>query len=340
MEADLVKRAGVPYREIAAAGLHGVGLRSLPGNLMKLWRGYWQARRVLREYRPDALFFTGGYVAVPMALAGIGLPSVTFVPDIEPGLALKLLARITNRIVVATSDSIKYFGRKSDVTVTGYPVRPDLQSWDLDEARQALGLSAELPTLLVFGGSKGARSINNALLAILPELLATMQVVHVSGRLDWPRVQAAQAEFAAHPDLPPDHLQRYHAFPYLHEEMGAALMAASLVVSRAGAATLGEFPLFGLPAILVPYPHAWRYQRVNAQYLVRHGGAVIVEDSQLEKGLLPTITRLVGDTREIARMREAMQSLATPTAAQSISRLFHNLVDNDERLVARGGSEI
>ena len=89
MEADLVKRAGIPYEEISAAGVHGVGLGALPGNLLQLSQGYLQAGRILRRFQPDVLFFTGGYVAVPMAFAGRSRPSLLYVPDIEPGLALK-----------------------------------------------------------------------------------------------------------------------------------------------------------------------------------------------------------------------------------------------------------
>ncbi len=104
------------------------------------------------------------------------------------------------------------------------------------------------------------------MLANLPALVEMAQIVHITGELDWPNVEAKMKE------LTKAQSARYHAFPYLHEEMGAALAAADLALSRAGASTLGEYPLFGLPAILVPYPHAWRYQKVNADYLVRHGG--------------------------------------------------------------------
>jgi UDP-N-acetylglucosamine--N-acetylmuramyl-(pentapeptide) pyrophosphoryl-undecaprenol N-acetylglucosamine transferase len=326
MEADLVKRAGVPFEAITAAGVHGVGLRALPGNLLRLWRGFWQARRILRQHRPDVLFFTGGYVAVPMALAGRKIPSVVYVPDIEPGMALKFLAWFADRIALTAPDSRDFFRSHPALHVTGYPVRPDLGNWDLDEARRVLGLSPEIPTLLAFGGSKGARSINRALLAILEQLLQEMQVVHISGQLDWPEVERARTELMAGNGFQAELSARYHAYPYLHAEMGAALAAADLVIARAGASTLGEFPQFGLPAILVPYPHAWRYQMVNARYLERHGAAVILEDSTLVEQLLPTIKALMDNPHRLERMRQAMFALATPDAAHSISSLLLSLV--------------
>jgi len=326
MEKDLVERMGAPYEEIPAAGLHGVGWRTLPGNLLQLWRGYWKSRRILRKHRPDVLFFTGGYLAVPMALAGRKIPSVIFVPDIEPGLAIKLLAKFADRIAVIVEDSRAFFSGAAEVSVTGYPVRAELKAWDIDAAREKFGLDAEIPTLLVFGGSRGARSINSALIAALPELLVEMNIIHVTGRLDWPEVEAAWDELVMGNWLPGEHAERYNAFPYLNEGMGAAMIAADLVVSRAGAATLGEFPHFGLPAILVPYPHAWRYQHVNAEYLENRGAAIVLDDADLEKKILTTVRDLAHNKSRRKKMQVAMRSLAQPAAAQSISQLLHTLV--------------
>lgn len=318
MEARLVERAGIPFRTIPAAGVHGVGLRQLPGNLAKLGRGVAASRRILREFQPDVLFFTGGYVAVPMALAGRRTPILLYVPDIEPGLALKTLARFADRIAVTAEESARYFARRERVAVTGYPVRPELAAWSRQEARQALNLSAEAPVLLVFGGSKGARSINKAVLAHLPALLELAQIVHISGELDWPEVEDRAKELN-HP--------RYHPHPYLHEEMGAALAAADLTLSRAGASTLGEYPLFGLPSILAPYPYAWRYQKVNADYLVRNGAAILLEDARLAEELLPTIRGLLQDPARLDAMRSAVKSLARPQAAAEIGRLLLELAE-------------
>ncbi|MDW8227858.1 MAG: UDP-N-acetylglucosamine--N-acetylmuramyl-(pentapeptide) pyrophosphoryl-undecaprenol N-acetylglucosamine transferase [Anaerolineales bacterium] len=193
MEADLVKRAGLPFRAIPAAGVHGVGLLRLPVNLLKLARGLVAARRLLRHFRPDVLFFTGGYVAVPIALAGRSIPKLLYVPDIEPGLALKTLARFADHIAVTVEESRAYFHHKP-LTVSGYPTRPELGTWSRETARRHLRLRFDRPVLLVFGGSKGARALNRAILAHLSDLLEQTQVVHISGMLDWPEVEAkAQA---------------------------------------------------------------------------------------------------------------------------------------------------
>lgn len=312
MEAELVQREGIPYTAIPAAGVHGVGLRTLPTNLVKLARGVLASYKTLREFKPDVLFFTGGFVAVPMALAGWRIPSVLYVPDIEPGLALKALACFADKITVTTPTSSAYFSRKARIVTTGYPLRSELADWNKTAARTALGLKPDEPILLVFGGSKGARSINNALIAQLPELLERTQIVHITGKLD--HEKALNARNA----LGQNQIECYRVFDYVHE-MGMALGAADLVISRAGASSLGEFPFFGLPALLVPYPYAWRYQKVNAEYMRERGAALLVKDEDLPAQIFPLVNDLLQNTQKLAEMRAAMNALATPQAAEKIA---------------------
>jgi UDP-N-acetylglucosamine--N-acetylmuramyl-(pentapeptide) pyrophosphoryl-undecaprenol N-acetylglucosamine transferase len=324
MEEQLVKQAGVPFESIPAAGVHGVELRALPGNIWQLSQGFRAARRILRNFRPDVVFTTGGYMAVPVYLAarlpGRGYPrprSLLYIPDIEPGLALKTLARFADRIAVTTKDTRAYLTGHPSVFVTGYPTRLDLKPMDAEEARTGLGLSAEWPVLLVFGGSKGARSINRAVWAALPDLLREMQVVHITGNLDWPEVKDLQASL--------EMSSRYHPYPFLHGEMRLAFAASNLVLCRAGASTIGELPLFGLPAILVPYPYAWRYQQVNAQYLADHGAAVILPDAELPSQLLAVVKDLMDNVHKREQMRTAMRLLAQPEAAARIGDQLYSL---------------
>ncbi len=329
MEADLVAHNHIPYRAIPAAGVHGVGLSALPGNLIKLIKGMFQSRRILREFKPDVLLFTGGYVAVPMAVAAIRYNSLLYVPDIEPGLALKSLARFSDVIALTAGISRKYFNSKKRMAVTGYPIRSDLKSWNRNAAFKEMQVSQEMPVILVVGGSKGAHLINQAVLPQLPSLLKKAQVIHLTGQADYQEALNVKSM------LPQSMAARYHAYPYLHEEIGAAFTCANLVISRAGASILGELPYFGLPAILVPYPFAWRYQLVNAQYLESHGAAEIIKNADLEAGLIPAVDRLMSDPSLLASMRDAMRSLAVPDAAQKIADLVIELGTDAKRGAAQ-----
>lgn len=328
MEASLVSRYNLPYAEISAAGVHGVGLRALPGNLIKLLRGFLESRAILKQFKPDVILFTGGYLAVPLAFASGNIKKLLYVPDIEPGLALKTLAGKADTIALTTETSRRYFNPRKRLLVTGYPTRVDLDKPSREIASRQFELNPSKPTLLVMGGSKGARSINNALIQILPGLLPTTQVIHLSGSLDFEEVKVKTAT------LSPELLENYRLFPYLHTEMGSAFAASDLALCRAGASTLGELPLYGLPAILVPYPYAWRYQKVNADYLVENGAAILLPNDALDLRLGPTLNELLSNTETLSKMKQKMHSLARPQAAEEIARLLVDLCGRSGKVQA------
>jgi len=312
MEAELIERTGIPFSAIPAAGLHGVGVRALPGNLMKMIQGIFASGKILRNFRPNVLFFTGGFVAVPMAIAGHALPKLLCVPDIEPGLAMKFLSLFSDRITLPVEEAKKYYPAQNKLVVTGYPIRKELSKWQRPESIKFFTLSPNLPVLLVSGGSKGARSINRAVLNHLTTLLEKTQIIHLSGSLDWNLVEQVVAT------LPANLAARYRPYPFLHE-MGAAFAAADLILSRAGASILGEYPYFGLPAVLVPYPHAWRYQRINAEHLAAHGAAIILPEDQLDEKLPVLIPELLQATDRLNQMGASMRSLSRADAAEKIA---------------------
>ncbi len=316
MEKELVARERIPFRGIPAAGVHGVGMKALPGNIRKIVRGILAAREIIRDYQPDRMFFTGGYVSFPVALAGLKIPKLVFIPDIEPGMALKALLRFTRHVAVIVDETKRYLPAGKDVTVTGYPTRLSLAGLSREQALAKFGLTGDLPVLLVMGGSKGARSINRALSSVLADLLTEMQIIHISGKLDWEEVSAKAKQ------LPENLSKRYRVFDYLHEEMSAALGAADLVLSRGGASVLGEYPLFGLPAIIVPYPYAWRYQKVNAGYLVGKGAAVLLKDEELPMKIKEVVLSLMRDSEKRKRMADVMNRLKMPDAAREIAGII------------------
>jgi UDP-N-acetylglucosamine--N-acetylmuramyl-(pentapeptide) pyrophosphoryl-undecaprenol N-acetylglucosamine transferase len=323
MEESLVPQAGLRLETISGGPIAGVPMKDRAVNAVKLGQGMMQARRLLRGFRPNALFLTGGYVNVPVAIAAQrqGIPSAVYLPDVEPGSAIKRISRWTDKVGCTTDASAEFFAPGQTV-VTGYPVRDELRealALSKADARIALGVDLNRPNLFVFGGSRGAQTINQALMAILPALLTRADVVHVSGTLTWDEV-AANAE-----TLPAELREHYHPFPYLHEEMALGFRSADLIVARAGASMLGEGPAFGVPAILVPYPYAWRYQKVNADYLAERGAAVRLDDERMATELLPTIESLLFDEVRLAAMANAARALDVPDAAANLAQLIQTL---------------
>jgi UDP-N-acetylglucosamine--N-acetylmuramyl-(pentapeptide) pyrophosphoryl-undecaprenol N-acetylglucosamine transferase len=313
VEEQLVARAGLRFVGVPAGGMHGLSIGQAVRHFIKLMQGWWAAHRLGRRERPAALFATGGYASIPAALAAWALrvPILVYLPDIEPGLAVRLIGLLASRVAVTVEDSEAYFPARK-VVVTGYPVRAEFHGIERAGARDALGLALDEPVLLVMGGSRGARSINKALSGVLEQVLELTQVVHVSGELDWSWV-VERRETLSEPLK-----ARYQTLPYLHQ-IGLGLAAADLAVCRAGAMTLGELPFFGLPAVLVPYPHAWRYQRINAEWLVGRGAAVVLNDERLAEELLPTVRDLLSDRERLARMGERARALARPDAAARLA---------------------
>jgi UDP-N-acetylglucosamine--N-acetylmuramyl-(pentapeptide) pyrophosphoryl-undecaprenol N-acetylglucosamine transferase len=308
-------------------------------NLARMRRGAAQSAAAIREFRPDVIFVTGGYVAAPVAWAAWQarprVPLLIYLPDLTPGLSIRLTSWLAACVAVSFIETASYFPGKA--VVTGYPVRSELFTIDRASARKALILTGDLPVLLVFGGSRGARSINRALVAALPALLPHCQVLHISGELDWPwiaeqfglEVSDSRSTQCATRSLQSAiaNLERYHPYPYLHEEMLQALVAADLVVARAGASVLGEFPAAGLPSILVPYPYAGQHQDANAAYLAERGAAVVVEDSELPARLAATVLDVLASPGKLEAMAAAASSLARPDAAENIVHELCRLAD-------------
>ena len=327
LEAAIVGRTSLPFRTVEAGPIRGTTPWSLARSLVRLWRGYRQARVLLRECAVDAVLTTGGYVSVPVAIAAWRdrVPVLVYLPDLEPGLAVRLQTRFADRVAVSFDEVCRHFPAHK-VWVSGYPVRAEILDAQRAEAIQLLGLEPGRKTLLGFGGSRGARAVNRALVDALPDLLREIQVVHITGELDWPWVSEQRAA------LDQALQDRYHAYAYLHgAKLAAAFAASDLAVARAGASTMAEFPAVGLPAILVPYPHSGQHQQLNADFCVARGAAVCIADADLAEELEPTVLRLLSDERALRQMSEAARALARPDAARRLARA---LID-----MARGGRD-
>jgi len=273
---------------------------------------------VILRTRPRVTFATGGYVSTPAAVASwlLRVPVVLFLPDVVPGKAVGWLAPVARRIAASTEEALLHLPADKTV-VTGYPVRDVFTAGRDPMARTRFQLPADGTVLLVVGGSQGARSINDAVARLLPDLLSRYHLIHVCGEQRYEEARAAAI------GLPEDRQARYRLHPYLDgDDMAAAFGSADLVLSRAGASVLGELPAMGTPAVLVPFPAPGVHQRANADYLAKRGAAVVVDDTDLTDRLGPVLEELLDDRVRLHRMARACQALARPEAAATIAALL------------------
>ncbi len=316
-ERDAAIAADIQFRVLTASAIRGRTPRRLIGGPINLWRGMRDAGRYLDRDRPDAVFATGGYASAPVGRPAKRrrVPVVVFLPDVRPGWAVRLLQRYASTVACAVEPSLEFVGSKG--VVTGYPVRAAFASASREDGQRAFDLDPTLPTLLVMGGSLGAHAINLVIHDALEDLLAGAQVVHITGADEehW-LVRARDA-------LPTPELRaRYHPLAYT-DQIALAMAAADLAVARAGASTLGELPVSGLPAVVIPGPFS--DQRDNAAYLEDRGAAMTVPGDALDD-LAPLVLELLGDAARREAMAEAMRALARPDATQRIAVLMREAV--------------
>jgi UDP-N-acetylglucosamine--N-acetylmuramyl-(pentapeptide) pyrophosphoryl-undecaprenol N-acetylglucosamine transferase len=301
-EAQLVPAAGYPLRTIRVEGLSRTNPLRAARALLRAGAAVGAARRILRERRPDAVLGGGGYVAGPVGLAALGarIPLVLTEADSHLGITNRLLAPRARRVCLA----FPIVGRGgSRYLVTGRPVPPPVT--DVAAARRRFGLAEGEQCVLVFGGSLGARTINEA---ALEAFRATpFRVLHAAGERDY--ADLARRVAGRHYDLR----------SYI-DDFGEALAACDLVVARAGG-SIFEIAAAGKPAILVPYPYASAdHQTANARWMADAGAAVVVPDAELTSARLGSeVGALLGDPSRLAAMARASAALARPDAAQVVA---------------------
>jgi UDP-N-acetylglucosamine--N-acetylmuramyl-(pentapeptide) pyrophosphoryl-undecaprenol N-acetylglucosamine transferase len=303
-EAQLVGSAGYPFNSIAVEGLSRTSHKQAARALVRAARATARARVLLGEIEPDAVIGGGGYVAGPVGVAALTqrIPLVLTEADSHLGLTNRLLAPFARRVCLAFPIADRQGAR---YRITGRPI-PAL-TVKRASARSRFGIADEDICVLVFGGSLGARTLNQAAIGAFSS--SAFHVLHVCGRRDYP-------ELSIQP-LPAG----YDLREYLEvDEFTAALAASDLVVARAGG-SLFEIAAHGLPAILVPYPHASAdHQSVNARWMSEAGAAVVIEDAQLNAARLAReVAELLSSPARLAVMASASSRLARPEAAHEIA---------------------
>ena len=314
--------AGYPLTLLAAPSLRpsGAGLVATARDAIKLLWSIPQAIGVIRRMKPDVIFSTGGYIAIPTLIAAwlTRTPSLLWEGNVQAGRSNTLVAPLASHRAVAwrqTTERAPWSG--SATTVTGTPVRE--LSIDRATARAARGLLERDQLLLVFGGSQRVRRFETALDGALPTLLTQWNVLHVV--MDGlPEAEQRRAS------LPADVRHRYLPVAFLGGgEMEAALVAADLMLGRAGASTIAEAAAAGLPAIIVPYPYAGGHQRANAEAAAAAGAATLINDEELTPERLLAAVASYATPAARAAAAAAAKTLAHPDAAKVIANKLQQL---------------
>lgn len=310
----------IPFTGIQVGGLRSLGLATQARNLRQMIQAAGAAASTIAHFQPNVVLATGGYVSAPVLWAAWRkkIPIVIELPDLEPGWAIRATWRLSRQVAVSFDEVLRFFSR-GRATVTGYPVRAEFFQATREAGRAHFQLDTKIPVITVFGGSQGAQALNEAATQRLRALLDETQIVHISGTRDKARLDAERAS------LEPALAGRYHVFDYLNEDMPLALAAADVIVARAGAATLGEFPAVRVPSILVPGLFAQGHQEKNADFLAARGAAIKLDQEKLASDFVPTVTALLHDRARLQRMRDAAGKLSQPEAAMRIGALVQDL---------------
>lgn len=322
-ESRLVAAAGIRFRELAARGFDRARPWTLITSSLRIAASTVVAWAWMGANRPDVVVGFGGYVSIPVGMAAAvrGIPLVLHEQNSVPGLANRTLSRWADRVAVTYEESRCYFRHPERVVLTGNPVRSAVLGADRIAGRAVLGIEPDACVLLAFGGSRGARHINSALIGLRDRLLAipNLVVLHVAGPSEVSTVADALAAAGGDPD------DRWRVVGYL-DDMGSALAAADLIVSRAGATSIAEITALGLPAVLVPFPYATDdHQTKNAAALVACGAAALVPDSELdEERFGDVLVGLLSSAERRATMSAASRTLGRPNAAEHVAQVVRS----------------
>ncbi len=322
LEARLVPSAGLRFVSFEAAGFNRNKPYTLVTSTAKIIRSTARARTFLTDEQVDGVIGFGGYVSIPIgrAAAKLGIPLILHEQNSYCGMTNKYLARYATAIALTYENARGQLTTSAPLLVTGNPVRAEILTADRCQGRRALGISEQERLILVFGGSQGARHINTVIVSLAPRLLAddAVRIIHITGPKEY-EVVCSQLDALS---VPHGHDDRYRVYSYF-EQMGDVLPACDFTVSRAGATSLAEITAIGVPALLIPFPHATDdHQTKNAQTLVEAGAAYCMADDMLESpDFSALLLELLGNDELRDRMKQASRSLGSEHAALKVAHM-------------------
>lgn len=326
LESSIVPKEGFNLFKIKVRGFE----RKLSfGNVAAVKESFASLIRVskkIREFKPDIVIGTGGYVcgSVLLAAALMNIPTLIHEQNAFPGVTNKILARLVDIIAVNFPEAKKYFPQNNKAIVTGNPIRGDMLSINKEEGLREFGFTKELPVVFVVGGSRGAKRLNESVLLLAKQAAGgkSFQMLHMTGETQFEAIQKQWAEEGIPLDTP-----YLRVVPYLHN-MPYALAAADIIISRCGASTLSEITALGKPSILVPYPYATdNHQEYNARALEKNGAAVVILERDLnEKLLYNEVIDMLNKPNKAEQMKIKSRELGRTDAAYVIVKAAAGLL--------------
>jgi UDP-N-acetylglucosamine--N-acetylmuramyl-(pentapeptide) pyrophosphoryl-undecaprenol N-acetylglucosamine transferase len=286
--------------------------------VMKFIKAVKRSKALLQSFKPDVVVGTGGYVCGPVvyAAARLGIPTLIHEQNVIPGLTNKFLSRYADSIAVSFKDSVAYFGKHPNVIYTGNPCASNVMLADAGRGYASLGIKPGSRIVLIVGGSRGARAINEAMADLIPRLnkLPGIHIVLVTGESNYEQTVNKLGAFVHKSE---GHL---HILPYIHN-MPEVLAATSLIVNRSGASFIAEITALGIPSILIPSPNVTNnHQEPNARTLADAGAAEMILERELTgETLLRLMSSIMNDPNRQASMREASRKLGFPQSAEVIA---------------------
>jgi UDP-N-acetylglucosamine--N-acetylmuramyl-(pentapeptide) pyrophosphoryl-undecaprenol N-acetylglucosamine transferase len=320
IESKVIPKEGYPIRYLKVEGVLGKNPLKKVSALWRLLSAVFASKKLFRAAMPDIVIGTGGFVSVGPVVAArlMSIPTLILEQNLMPGMANRMLGRIVDSVAVTYHDSMSFFSR-GKARIMGNPIRKGILSGRKEEALKLFSLDEGKTTVLILGGSRGARSINSAMLGALNHLLdlkEDIQFLHQTGEEDYETVRKMYRQMGFTAMVAP--------FVY---QMPEAYALADIVVSRAGATTLAEITAIGKAAILIPYQYAAGHQELNARKLHEMGGCRIIDDNKLSADVLAGSVREVYGSEEARdEMCRQSRALGRPDAAQRVVDIAMSLV--------------
>lgn len=328
LESDVVVQLGYDFKAIEVEGFRRKLSKGTFKSVYLMFKGFFQAGRLIKAFKPDIIVGTGGYVAGPVMLQGAlrNIKTLIHEQNAIPGVTIKLLSPFVDRVCVSYAESFEYFKRKEKLVLTGNPIRDTFKHLDRKTCRNKLNLTH--PTLLSVGGSGGAKAINDGVFELIEAYNnKEMHLIHITGKSYY---EAFMSQLKEKNIVLGSNIKVYN---YVYN-MPEYMVASDMILSRAGALTLAEIAIVGLPSILMPSPHvAHDHQSYNAMVYEKSGAGIMLKQKDIkENSVLNLVQRHLFEPEHLLKMRCNAKNLAKPQATELIVKEINKCLESDAQL--------